>query len=530
MAVHTEVRSGHRRRAGTKPAGPRRWIRPVALTAGLTLVAGCTGAYLYIRHLDANIQHAPLGAGNVPPPGGAADEQGRTAMNILIIGTDSRKDLGGGYGDRDNVGAGNNDVNIVLHVYPDRRSAVALDLPRDTLIDLPECRDPKTGTVYRAARHRPLNEAMGRGGPGCVQDTVQSVTKLRIDHFAVVNFQGVKDLTDAVGGVDVNLCRPIKDPKSHLDLPAGPHRLTGEQGLQFVRTRYGVQDGTAVGRFSMQRDFLSALLRQLTDKGTLLDPTKAFPVIEAATKSITVDDPIAGTTRLVGLATQLKNIKPAEVAFVQPDVEYTHDDPDPLLREKDRFVQPSANQLFALVLADKSLTGGPDQAPAPTDTPTDTPAAAPATASAPAAPTTAAAPPVDPAEVGVSVVKGVGTPGLATAAQKTLTGLGYQATVGHDTAKPVAASTVQYGQADRKGAAEAIARALGLPDTAVTVGGGGRSVLVTLGPDYRAASPGTPAAQAAPAPVPTAVPTDASIHTGDETTCSGGAKFGAFTR
>ncbi|MFC8452282.1 LCP family protein [Kitasatospora sp. NPDC057223] len=526
MAEQQEVRAGHRRKPRTKRTGPRRWIRPVALTAGLTLVAGCTGAYLYVRHLDANIQHGPLGAGNAPPPGGAADEQGRTAMNILVIGTDSRKGLGGGYGDQENVGEGNNDVNIVLHVYPDRRSAVALDLPRDTLVDLPACRDPKTGTTFKAARHRPLNEAMGRGGPGCVQDTVQSVTKLKIDHYAVVNFQGVKDLTDAVDGVDVNLCRAIKDSDSHLDLSAGRHTLTGEQGLQFVRTRHAVQDGSAVGRFSMQRDFLGALLRKLTDKGTLLDPTKAFPVVEAATKSIMVDDAIAGTTKLVALAAGLKDIKPAEVAFAQPPVEYTADDPDPLLRSKNRFVQPGADQLFALILADRSLTGGPDQAPAPA--PTGSPAAA--TTPAPAAPATSAAPPVDPADVSVSVVKGVSTPGLATAAQKTLTGLGYRATVGHDSTEPAAASTVRYGQADRRGAAEAIAGALGLPDTAVTVGGSGRSVLVTLGPDYRAAAPGAPAAQAAPAPVPTAVPTDASVHTGDETTCSGGAKFGAFTR
>src|SRR2546425_5614749 len=99
--------------------------------------------------------------------------------------------------------------------------------------------------------HRPLNEAMGRGGPGCVQDTVQKLTNLKIDHFAVVNFQGVRDLTNAVGGVDVNLCTAIKDKDSHLDLSAGPHRLNGDEGLEFVRTRHGVQDGTAIGRFSM---------------------------------------------------------------------------------------------------------------------------------------------------------------------------------------------------------------------------------------------------------------------------------------
>ncbi|MCX5212600.1 LCP family protein [Kitasatospora sp. NBC_00240] len=525
MAVHAPARPGHHRRPAAERPDRRRWLRPVALATGLTLVGGCAGAYLYIRHLDANIQHAPLGAGNAPPPGGAADEHGRTAMNILIIGTDSRKDLGGAYGDQENVGQGNNDVNIVLHVYPDRRSAVALDLPRDTLIDLPACKDPQSGRTSPAVKHRPLNEAMGRGGPGCVQDTVQSVTNLKIDHFAVVNFQGVKDLTDAVDGVDVTLCRAIKDSDSHLDLPAGRSHLTGEQGLQFVRTRYAVQDGTAVGRFSMQRDFLSALLRKLTDRGTLLDPTKAFPVIEAATRSITVDDAIAGTTKLVGLASELKNIKPAEVAFAQPAVEYTNDDPDRELKKKDRFVQPAADQLFALIRADRSLTGGPDQAPDPAAT---APAAGAPATSAPA-PAPPADPPAAPATVDVNVVNGVGTPGLATSAQKTLTGLGYPVTVGHNTAKPVATSTVAYGQADRKGAAEVLAKALGLPESAVSATGGGRSVLVTLGADYRAGTAvGT--ATAGPAPVPTAVPSDTSVHTGDETACSGGAKFGTFTR
>ncbi len=358
--------------ASTPRKGARRWLKPVALTLGATLVAGCGAGYLYLRHLDANIQHVPLSAGNPPPPPGPTDSTGHSAMNILIIGTDSRAGLNGAYGDRDNTGTGNNDVDIVLHVYPDRKSAVALSLPRDTLIDLPRCTDPKTGTVYPAHKHRPLNEALGRGGPGCVSDTVQSITRLKIDHFALVNFQGVKDLTDAVNGVEVNLCTPIHDKESHLDLPAGKSTLTGEQGLAFVRTRMAVQDGSSLGRFSMQRAFLSALLRKVTSAGTMLDPTTAFPVIETATKSITVDDGIAGTTRLVGLAGELKNIKPADVAFVQPRMRYTPDDPNPEFQQKAAFVQPDADQLFNLILADKSLTGGPDQTsdPIPPTSPT----------------------------------------------------------------------------------------------------------------------------------------------------------------
>ncbi|WP_051967079.1 LCP family protein [Kitasatospora mediocidica] len=351
----------------------RRWPKIVALTLGGALVASCGAGYLYLRHLDHNIQHAPLSAGNPPPPPGPTDSSGHTAMNILIIGTDSRAGLGGAYGDRDNTGIGNNDVNILLHVSPDRVSAVALSLPRDTLVDLPQCTDPKTGQVYRALSHRPLNEALDRGGPSCVSDTVESITHLKVDHFALVNFQGVKDLTDAVGGVDVNLCGPIVDRESHLDLTAGRHTLTGEQGLEFVRTRMAVQDGSSLGRFTMQRAFLGALLRKVTSAGTLLDPTTAFPVIEAATRSITVDDGLAGTTKLVALGTELKGVKPADVAFVQPLMRYTPNDPNPELRAKAAFVQPEADQLFGQILADQPLTGGSGQgAAAPTASATAT--------------------------------------------------------------------------------------------------------------------------------------------------------------
>ncbi|MFJ9519864.1 LCP family protein [Kitasatospora sp. NPDC101801] len=492
-ATRQAARPDGRRSPKSRP----RWVVPVLFTTGGLVLASCGGAFLYLRHLDSNIQSDRLGAGNAPPPPGQADGKGRVAMNILVIGTDSRKGLGGGYGDRQNVGLGNNDVNIVLHVYPDKRAAVALDLPRDSLIDIPKC-TTKDGKISQAIKHRPLNEAMGRGGPGCVQDTVQALTGLKIDSWMVVNFQGVKDLTDAVDGVDVNLCTPVNDSGSHLDIPAGPVTLTGEQGLQFVRTRHEVQDGTAIGRFSMQRAYLSSLLRKLTAKGTLLDPTKAFPVIEAATRSLTVSENIAGTTKLVSLATDLKDIKPSEVQFVQPPTAFTHDDPNPELQEKNKLVSPGSGELFALIRSDKPLTGGEDHSGG----------------TQPATPTATPPPPpvVDPATVGVTVLNSTAQKGLATSTAETLAKVGYRAEAGTGAPKNVVTSTVRYPRADQKDAARAIAQALGLPETAVAAGGTGSAVVVTLGTDYRVAT--------APAPVPTALPSDVTVHQASETGCT----------
>ncbi|MGC0319037.1 LCP family protein [Kitasatospora acidiphila] len=385
------------RRDGTGSSRTRRWLKRISLTLAVLVLATGTAGYLYLRHLDHNIRHAPLRAAVAlpPPPPGPTDQAGRTAMNILVIGTDSRADLGGAYGDVDNTGPGNNDVNLLLHIAPDRNSAVAVNLPRDTLVDLPECKDPKTGEDFPAAEHRPLNEALGRGGPGCVTSTVESITQLKIDHYALVDFQGVKDLTNAVGGVPVDLCTPIHDRESHLDLPAGPQLLNGDEGLAFVRTRMAVQDGSSLGRFTMQRAYLAALVRKVTGAGTLLDPTTAFPVVETATRSITVDDAIAGTTKLVGLANQLSGIKPDAVQFVQPEMHYTADDPDPELREKAAFTQPAADQLFQLIREGRPLTQTPaptaSATGSPTDTPTGSPTGSPAASGSPSATATASA-------------------------------------------------------------------------------------------------------------------------------------------
>ncbi|WP_377271051.1 LCP family protein [Peterkaempfera sp. SMS 1(5)a] len=483
-------------------SGWKRFIKPVAIGTAVTVAAGCGGVYLYIQHLNSNITKAPKSAGNSAPPGGKADAQGRTAMNILLIGTDSRKGLGGKYGDKENVGKGNNDVDILLHVYPDRKSAVAVDLPRDTLVNHPPCTDPVTKQVYGPMTRMPLNMALSRGGPGCVVDTVQKITDLRIDHFLMVNFEGVKDLTNAVGGVDVNLCQPIHDSDSHLDLPAGPSHLDGDQGLAFVRTRHAVQDGSAVGRFSMQRAFLASLFRQMTSAGTLLNPTKLTPLAEAATKALTVDPDLGSVTALTGLADDLKAIKPDKVAFLQPKVSYTPRDlADPNRSEKDEFVQPQADQIFAMLLADRSLTGKPAAKPA----------------SASASPTHSAEPTVVPSQVTVTVLNGTTTRnGAASVGATALTALGYHATSGNAPQKGVQTSTVTYAQADQQAAAQSVARSLGLPASAVKVGGTGRGVVVTIGADFPQTIP-----TAKPSiPVPTALPTDVKVHKADDTSCT----------
>jgi hypothetical protein len=205
---------------------------------------------------------------------------------------------------------------------------------------------------------------------------------------------------------------------------------------------------------------------------------------------------------LMGLAESLKDIKPDKVAFIQPKVTYTPDNPaDPNRSQKDEFVQPQADQIFALLLADRPVTGRAATRPA----------------GASASPTASPAPTVVPSQVTVEVLNGTTTRrGTATTTAQALTGLGYHASAGNAPDRTVTTSTVTYAQADQQAAAQAVAHALGLPPSSVKVGGTGRGVVVVIGSDFPTALP-----TAKPStPVPTALPTDVKVHKADDTSCT----------
>ncbi len=196
----------------------RRVLRLLAfgLSVSVLLAAGA-GALLYLR-LDGNLRAMPL-FGGVGGDAGTErpDAFGRTPVNVLVIGSDSRADpadcrLGGDCGPGRNA-----DVEMVLHISADRSHATALSIPRDTVTDLPACRTPRGGI---AAAHRgPVNSTL-QYGPGCTVAAVHTLTRIPIDHFVMADFAGVVRMSDAVGGVPVCVDRDVYDPYSHLKLAA----------------------------------------------------------------------------------------------------------------------------------------------------------------------------------------------------------------------------------------------------------------------------------------------------------------------
>jgi LCP family protein required for cell wall assembly len=233
-------------------------------------------------------------------------------VTFLLMGSDARTGTGNkGYG---NFEGARSDTTMLVHVYPDRESAVVVSIPRDTIVDLPSCKNTE-GRVLPAARDR-FNAAFDRGGPGCTVKTVEAMTGLPIDHFVVLDFNGFKKTIDALGGVEVCLTRPLQDSKSGVDLPAGRTRVSGEDALAFVRVRHNIGDGSDISRINRQQIFLSSLIQEVTGSGLLTDPLRVWRVLSESSKSIATDTALADSDGLLALAASLSGLRPKDISFV----------------------------------------------------------------------------------------------------------------------------------------------------------------------------------------------------------------------
>lgn len=278
------------------------------------LVGGAVAGYLYYDHLNGNLSVTDVaGAGT----GGFKKDQ---AINILVIGTDKRTGAGNeNYGDKDSVGHA--DTTILFHVSKDRTNATALSIPRDLITNIPACPtkqpDGSTKTIAPSKGTR-FNTSLGQEGrdAGCTMRTVKELTGIEVDHFMMADFNAVKTLSTAVGGVPVCLDKAVNDEEgSHLKLDAGEHRLQGEEALAFVRTRHGFGNNSDLDRIRIQQQFLGSMMREMKSKETLTSPKKFLSLAEAATKSLGVDSGIGSIGKLTDLAGELKGIDTKNITF-----------------------------------------------------------------------------------------------------------------------------------------------------------------------------------------------------------------------
>lgn len=326
----------------------RRWVRGGGLAVALVVLAAGGAGWAVYAKLDGNITSDSATAAEL-----ARYEKERPsalvkgAQNILVIGSDTRSGKDNRRYGRDS-GTERSDTVILLHLAAGRGSATAMSIPRDLMVDVPSCARPGQG------RSEPMfamfNHAFEMGGPACTIRTVERLTDIRIDHHVVVDFRGFKDVVDAVDGVEVCLTEPVRDKAAKLSLPAGRVTLDGEQALGYVRARKSLGNGSDTDRMARQQRFLGALVNKVRGTDVLLNPVKLYPVLDAATSSLTTDPGLASLRALYELARGLRDIPTERVQFLTvPRESYTQN------ANRDQLVEPEASRLFAHLRADKPV-------------------------------------------------------------------------------------------------------------------------------------------------------------------------------
>nr|WP_203696410.1 LCP family protein [Streptomyces rubrogriseus] len=343
-------RRDRRRPAKKKSRGKKILLWTGGTMAFVVLAVGAAG-YLYLQHLNDNIEALPDDGAST---GGFQKDQ---AINILLIGTDKRTGSGNdGYGDKGS--AGHADTTLLLHVSKDRSNATALSIPRDLIVDVPDCpttqEDGSTKVIPGSTSVR-FNTSLGQSGrtPSCTMRTVTELTGVTPDNFMVADFNAVKTLSSAVGGVEVCLAKDIDDPDSHLNLSAGKHTVEGEEALAFVRTRHSVGFGGDLSRIELQQQFLSSLMRKLKSNDTLTSPTKMVKLAEAGTDALTVDAKLKSIGKLKDLGLELGKLDTKNLTFATVPVK---DNPAEKTPVTVVLKDGPAQQVFDMVKNDVSFT------------------------------------------------------------------------------------------------------------------------------------------------------------------------------
>lgn len=318
----------------------------------LIAVAG-TGYWLY-SGLDRNITGIDLdkSLGDDRPA-----KLPTSGQNVLVLGSDSRAGANAALHTGQVAGA-RSDTALVIHIPEGRKQAVAVSIPRDTLVTRPEC-VKDDGTKLPQANRVMFNSVYSSAGPACVVKTVEKMSGVRLDHFVEIDFAGFKGLVDAIGGVPVTVDRDIHDSSSGLDLAAGTHRLDGTQALQFVRTRHGIGDGSDLGRIGMQQKFLMALLAEIKKQDLMGSPTKAYAVADDLTTALTTDSGLASLTKLAEFSRSMNGVDTSTMETIMLPVQYDTQDPNRVVA-----AEPQAQQLWTALRSDGTIPESAKKSPA----------------------------------------------------------------------------------------------------------------------------------------------------------------------
>jgi LCP family protein required for cell wall assembly len=285
---------------GYRPRGWRRWLRPrriLAILAGLValIVVAAVAVYFSVNSKLTKV--------DVLTPVSFTS----AGTNWLITGSDSRAGLTKAEENQlalgHNIPGSRSDTILLLHVPANGTRPTLVSLPRDSYVPIP------------GHGHNKLNAAYAFGGPKLLVQTVQNVTGLPVNHYMGIGFGGLVSVVNDVGGVQICLKGPMKDPKAGLNLRPGCQTLNGDQALGFVRTREFAQGD--LQREQDQRILIKGILSKMTSPGTLANPFAVIPAANGAASAITIDQG-TGLTQLISVAFALRNPLTTTVPIANP--------------------------------------------------------------------------------------------------------------------------------------------------------------------------------------------------------------------
>lgn len=313
-----------------------------AFTLAITLVSGLFG--IVLRTVASEVKTTDISDQLGDRPAIPASPKG--PLDILIMGSDTRAGQGRKYGQPGYYVAGHSDTTLLVHIYEDRKRVLVVSIPRDTIVRIPECYN-SDGELLGSITSR-FNYAFTRGGPGCTVKTVESITGITIEHFAVLDFRGFTSVVNALGGVEVCIPEDVNDNKSKLFIKAGLQTLNGEDSLAYVRTRFGLGDGGDISRISRQQDFLKSMVRKITSSKVLLDPIRLFRTLNEVAKSLTTDPALGSVEQMTALARSIAGIDPARIRFMTAPISTNPNDRNTVV-----FSTIEANKLWTALANDQ---------------------------------------------------------------------------------------------------------------------------------------------------------------------------------
>lgn len=316
----------------------------------LSIVTGL-GVVFFYRHLNGNlnvIETSDLLGDDRPDK--VKTELPQEPLNILVMGSDTRACDGCALDNE--VGGNASDTTILMHLSADRERAYGISIPRDSLVDRPSC-ETQSGEDTAEAQDVMWNEAFSIGGPTCTVQQFEALTGVFVDHLVVVNFAGFEDMVDAVGGVPVCIPEDIVDPEHGINIPAGNREISGREALNYVRARYTLGDGSDISRIKRQQAFIAAMAAKVISADTLARVDRLLKFLNAATKSLTVDEGLDSLVKIAKVGVSFNGIGLDNIQFLTVPNAYYPSDSEYAGRV---YWEDSAKKLWKQIEADEPLS------------------------------------------------------------------------------------------------------------------------------------------------------------------------------